>query len=121
MADLYEFRSGCPIASTLDLVGDRWSLVIVRDLLTGKKRFGEFLDSPERITTSVLATRLARMEATGVVEKHPYQYRPTRFDYTLTDKGKELHGVLREICRWGNRHLPDTWVPPDSFMEPTGR
>ncbi len=51
-------RSGCPIATTLDMIGDRWTLVILRDMINGKSRFSEFLDSPERITTSVLAARL---------------------------------------------------------------
>ncbi len=118
MPDQLEFRSGCPIATTLDLVGDRWSLVIVRDLLNGKRRFGDFLRSPERITTSVLTTRLAQMESIGVIEKRPYQHRPTRFEYVLTEKGAELHAVLLEMCHWANRHMLDTWVPPDSFMRP---
>jgi DNA-binding HxlR family transcriptional regulator len=118
MEILPEFRSGCPIATTLDMMGDRWTLVIVRDLLTGKKRFGEFLESPERITTSVLTTRLKQMEAFGVVDKNPYQNRPTRFEYTLTDRGLELQGILQEMCRWANKHMPGTWTPPDSFMKP---
>ena len=76
-------RSGCPIATTLDLVGDKWSLVIVRDMVVGKKRFGEFLDSPEGITTNILANRLRRMEKAGLVSKRPYQTNPPRFDYTF--------------------------------------
>lgn len=113
------FRSGCPIASTLELVGDRWTLVIVRDMLNGKKRYGEFVDSPERITTNVLADRLTKMEAAGLVAKAPYQRRPMRYEYTLTEKGIGLLPVLQEICRWGNKHLPGTWVPPESFMTRT--
>ena len=111
-----EFRSGCPIASTLDLVGDRWSLVILRDMINGKRRFTEFLDSPERITTNILTNRLGRMEASGLVKKTPYQLRPKRYEYTLTEKGRDLHGVLQAICRWAGVHLPGTWTPPDSFM-----
>ncbi|MGY9107841.1 MAG: winged helix-turn-helix transcriptional regulator, partial [Alphaproteobacteria bacterium] len=67
-----EHRSGCPIASTLDVVGDKWSMVILRDLLTGKRKFGEFLRSPERITTNVLTDRLTRMEANGLIERRAY-------------------------------------------------
>ena len=111
-----EFRSGCPVASTLDLVGDRWTLVIVRDLLTGKSRFGEFLASPERITTNVLTERLAQMEAAGLVEKRAYSERPRRYAYSLTEKGTALLPVLQDICRWANRYIPGTWTPPASFM-----
>ena len=118
MQNLPNFRSGCPIATALDMMGDKWTLVIVRDLLNGEKRFGDFLESPERITTSVLAARLKQMEAFGVVARFPYQSRPTRFEYSLTDKGLELHGILQEICRWANKHWPDTWIPTDSFMKP---
>lgn len=110
-------RSGCPIASTLDLVGDRWSLVIVRDMMTGKRRFAEFLASPERITTNILADRLAMLEAAGLVAKSPYQERPQRFDYVLTEAGNGLLPALQQICRWANRHLPGTWTPPASFMD----
>ena len=111
-----ERRSGCPIATTLDLVGDRWTLVIVRDMLSGKARFAGFLDSPERITTNVLTDRLARMERHGLIAKAPYQTRPTRFEYRLTNKGLALIPVLQEICRWANANLPGTWAPPAEFM-----
>lgn len=110
-------RSGCPIAATLDLVGDRWTMVLVRDMLTGKARYAEFLASPERITTNILADRLNRMEADGLISKQPYQKRPVRYEYRLTEKGEALLPVLQDICRWGNRFIPDTWVPPKSFME----
>ena len=109
-------RSGCPIATTLDMVGDRWTLVILRDMLNGKSRFSEFLDSPERITTNVLTDRLAAMGRAGLVSRKPYQLRPTRFAYTLTEKGEALLPVLQEICRWANRFMPETWTPPESFM-----
>ena len=109
-------RSGCPIATTLDIVGDRWTLVVLRDMLTGKKRFSQFLESPERITTSVLADRLALMEAAGLVTKTPYQLRPKRHEYLLTKKGLGLLPVLQEMCRWANRFMPETWTPPRSFM-----
>lgn len=111
-------RSDCPIATTLDLVGDRWTLVILRDMLTGKKRFSEFLESPERITTNVLTDRLSQMEVAGLVEKTAYQQRPVRFQYELTSKGRGLLPVLQEMCRWGNRYMPGTWTPPASFMVP---
>jgi DNA-binding HxlR family transcriptional regulator len=109
-------RSGCPIATTLDIVGDRWSLVVVRDLLTGKTRFGEFLTSPERIATSVLAERLERLADLGLVEARPYQDNPTRHDYHLTEMGEAMLPILQEMCRWANRFMPGTWIPPEAFM-----
>lgn len=109
-------RSGCPIATTLDCLGDSWTLVIVRDMTTGKKRYGEFLESPEGITTNILASRLSRMEELGLITKSPYQTNPVRNEYHLTDAGHDLTPVLQAMCRWGNKHYPDTWVPPESFM-----
>jgi DNA-binding HxlR family transcriptional regulator len=109
-------RSGCPIASTLDIVGDKWTLVILRDMLNGKARFGEFLDSPEHITTNILTDRLRMMEATGLVKRALYQPRPKRYQYVLTRRGRDLHPVLQEMCRWANQHMPQTWVPPEQFM-----
>lgn len=116
-----EPRSGCPIATTLDIVGDRWTLVILRDLLTGKSRFSQFLASPERITTNILTDRLEVMESTGLVTKAAYQDRPTRYEYTLTRKGEALLPVLQEMCRWANAYVPGTWTPPASFMKRKSR
>ncbi len=110
-------RSNCPIATTLSFVGDRWTLVIVRDMLVGKKRFKEFLDSPERITTNILTDRLNSMERNGLVAKSAYQTNPTRFEYELTNKGIALHPVLQDMCLWANEHEPQTWAPPKSFMK----
>ena len=110
-------RSGCPIATTLDLVGDKWSLVIARDMLIGKRRYGQFLASPEGITTNILADRLKRMEDFGLVSKQPYQEHPLRHEYALTPMGVSLLPVLQAMCRWGNRNIPDTWTPPESFMK----
>lgn len=116
MPSLSTPRSGCPIVQTLEIVGDRWSLVILRDMVNGKARYTEFLSSPEAITTNVLADRLMKLEAQGIITSEPYQRRPKRFAYQLTKKGWALLPVLQEICKWGNAHLPDTWVPPESFM-----
>ncbi len=112
----HDLRSACPIATTLDIVGDRWTLVILRDMIGGKSRFSEFLESPERITTNVLTDRLALMQAAGLVSKEPYQLRPRRFRYVLTEKGDALLPVLQEMCRWANRFMPETWTAPESFM-----
>ncbi len=91
----------------------------MRDLLTGKKRFAEFLESPERITTSILSDRLLLMEKMGLIRKVQYQNNPIRFDYKLTKKGLGLLPVVQEICRWANRFIPGTWKPPESFLKRT--
>jgi DNA-binding HxlR family transcriptional regulator len=109
-------RSACPVAVTLDLIGDRWSLLVIRDLFRGRKRYGEFLASPERIPTNVLADRLRRLEEHGLIERRPYSQRPLRHDYLLTPKGRALAPVLRAICRWANTEIPGTVIPPDDLM-----
>lgn len=109
-------RSLCPIASTLDIVGDKWSLVIIRDLLTGKQRFNEFAASPERIPTNLLASRLRRLEEQGLIAKQPYQQRPRRYAYRLTAAGRGLLPVLQEISRWANARIEGSWTPPEAFM-----
>jgi DNA-binding HxlR family transcriptional regulator len=114
--DETEFRSGCPIASTLEVIGDRWTLVILRDLVNGKSRFAEFLDGPERIATNILTARLAQMEAHGLVRAELYERRPKRYAYALTEKGAALLPLLQDMCRWGQAHLEDRWTAPASFM-----
>lgn len=101
-------RSACPVANTLDIVGDKWSLLIVRDMRHGKRTYGELADSPERIPTNILADRLRRLEEAGIVERSAYQDRPPRYAYTLTDKGKELGELLQALVRWGKKHIPGT-------------
>ena len=110
------YRSGCPIASTLELVGDRWTLVILRDLVNGKTRYKEFLESPERIASNILISRLAAMEAAGLITARLYTERPKRFEYRLTKMGAALLPLLQEMCRWGQAHLPGRWIAPRDFM-----
>lgn len=103
-------RSCCPVANTLDLIGDKWTLLVVRDLLLGKRTYGELLDSPERIPTNLLADRLKRLEQAGLVESAAYQDRPVRYAYTLTPKGAALGDVLQAFVRWGKVHIPGTRI-----------
>lgn len=110
-------RSGCPIATTLDIMGDKWSLLVLRDMFVGKSRYREFLASPERIPTNILADRLKRLKRYGLISRVAYQSNPTRFDYCLTDDGEALLPVLQSICRWANARIPGTWTPPQSFMD----
>lgn len=99
-------RSPCPVANTLDLVGDKWTLLIIRDMRYGKRTYGELADSPECIPTNILADRLKRLEQAGIIVRAAYQERPVRYEYTLTGKGKELGGVLLALVRWGKKHIP---------------
>ena len=112
-----EQRSGCPISTTLELIGDRWTLVLFRDMINGKTKYSEFLASPEQITTNVLADRLTKMEANGLVTKELYQERPKRYAYALTKAGADLLPVAQAMCNWANAHIPGTWIPPESFMQ----
>lgn len=114
--ELSPFRSGCPIASSLDQLGDRWTLVILRDLANGKSRYNQFLDGPERIATNILRDRLVAMERDGLVRRSLYEHRPRRYQYVLTEKGAALLPVLQAFCRWAVVHLPDRWKPPARFM-----
>ncbi|MEZ5317418.1 MAG: helix-turn-helix domain-containing protein, partial [Vicinamibacterales bacterium] len=105
-------RSPCPITSALDLLGDKWTLVVIRDLLfLEKRRFADLLSSPEGISTNILAERLDRLEAGGIVERRQYQDHPPRDEYLLTEKGRELRPVLAELVRWGLRHIRGTALP----------
>ena len=101
-------RSACAIANSLDIVGDKWSLLVVRDLLHGKRTYGELALSPERIPTNILADRLERLKSAGIVTRTPYQQRPVRYAYTLTPKGSALGDVLLAFVRWGKQHIPGT-------------
>src|SRR5215212_6145891 len=83
-------RSACPVAGALDIVGDRWTLLVVRDLLRGKRRYGDLAASSEHIPTNILADRLRRLEQAGLVERRQYSARPPRYEYRLTRMGKDL-------------------------------
>jgi len=105
-------RSSCPIANILDLVGDKWTLLIVRDLILGKIRYGEFAKSPEGIPTNILADRLKRLESAGVIVKTAYCDKPVRYQYELTGKGKDLQPVLEAMEEWANKHVPGATTFP---------
>ncbi len=113
-----ERRSGCPISFSLDLLGDRWTLLVVRDLaLKGKSSFSELLASDEGIARNILADRLSRLESRGVVERRRNPSDGRRVDYRLTDDGKALLPVLVELIVWGAEHDPETDAPPEFVAE----
>lgn len=109
--EAYEFpRSPCAVACTLDLVGDKWSLLVVRDLFRGSATYGQLQDSFEGIPTNILADRLKKLEEAGIIAKSAYQEHPVRYSYELTKKGKALGDVLLAIVRWGREYIPGTQV-----------
>lgn len=102
----HDFRSTCSIARTLELAGDKWTLLIVRDLLWhGKQTFQALQDSAEHIPSNILSERLKRLIEWDLVRRAAYQQNPVRYAYHLTDKGKSLEPVLLQIMAWGHRHL----------------
>lgn len=100
------FRSSCSIARSLELLGDKWSLLIVRDLLWhGKHTFSALQGSAERMPSNILAHRLKKLMAWGLVRREAYQENPVRYTYELTEAGKTLEPLLLQIMRWGHAHL----------------
>lgn len=100
-------RSGCPLSYTLDFFGDKWSLLIVRDMaLNGKSTYGEFLSSEEQIATNILADRLSMLETNGFVTKQVAPDKKSKFVYRLTEKGISLVPVIMEIGLWGSLYNP---------------
>jgi len=98
-------RSNCRINFALETFGDKWTLLIVRDLMfKGKRTFGEFLESKEKISTNILADRLKRLEEHGIVEKTVAPDNRSKLLYRLTSKGKDLLPVMLEITAWSVKH-----------------
>lgn len=101
-------RSPCPVACGLDLFGDKWTLLIIRDLILGRSRFKDFIESPEGIPTNILSDRLERLRDGGLVEHIPAADGSKRLAYQLTDKGLALRPVLRAMRDWGLKWEPGT-------------
>jgi len=106
LGNAYE-KQACSLAASLEVIGERWSLLIVRDVLLGLHRFDQLQDELG-IARNVLQTRLTRLVEQGVLEKRLYQQRPPRYEYVLTDKGFDLWPALVALMQWGNRYAaPD--------------
>jgi DNA-binding HxlR family transcriptional regulator len=102
----HAFRSACSIARALEVVGDKWTLLVVRDLMWhGKHTFQALQESSERVPTNILSERLKRLERWGLVSRKVYQQRPVRYAYHLTDEGKSLEPLLLQIMAWGHKRL----------------
>lgn len=105
-------RSDCPINFALEMFGDPWSLLIIRDIIYfGKKTYGEFLASDEGMATNILASRLAQLEHQGFLAKRPSQTDKRREEYSLTEKGLDLIPILAEMANWSAEHDPNTGAP----------
>jgi len=105
---LVEWRSECPISSGLDILGDKWSLLIVRDLIVHKTcTYSEFSESPEKISTNILADRLKLLTSLGVIERVDADRAARNNAYQLTKSGKELRKVLEALGRWSHANLKE--------------
>jgi DNA-binding HxlR family transcriptional regulator len=95
----------CPIARALDVVGERWTILILRDLVVdGPRKFQDFERSLSGISPTTLSTRLKRLEEAGIVERRFYEQHPPRAEYVLTERGSELRPMLRALLEWGKQH-----------------
>jgi DNA-binding HxlR family transcriptional regulator len=94
-------RSPCPVACALDILGDRWTMLVVRDLFLGRSRFKDFAASPEGIPTNILSERLERLLRSGIIEQVPVPGSAKRLAYALTEKGRALGPMLKAMRDWG--------------------
>ena len=94
----------CPVEITMGLIGDKWKVLIVRDLLTGTKRFGELKKSVTGITQKVLTSNLRQMEASGLVKRKVFAEVPPKVEYSLTETGFSLKPILDSMVQWGNEY-----------------
>lgn len=113
-------RSNCPVAFALDIFGDKWSLLIVRDIMfSGKKSYGEFLSSDEHIATNILAQRLAWLECAQIINKTVDPQDKRKDIYSLTPKGLDFLPVMLEIVQWSAKYDPDTGAPKEFVAQLT--
>lgn len=101
-------RSPCPVAATLDLIGDKWSLLIIRDLFAGKTRYTDLASSPERIASNILASRLEKLIAGGLIVATSSPTRAGSSEYRLTERGRSLLPLLVAMRDWGLANVPGT-------------
>ena len=114
MTECDKFRSGCALSSALDLIGDKWSLLILRGLFVGWSRYGEFLAAPENISTNILANRLKRLEAQSLISRDSSTAGGPI--YRLTRPGADLLPTMQALAIWGHANIRDRWAPPDWFL-----
>lgn len=105
----------CSIARALEVVGERWTLLILRDVFVGHRRFDEFIDTVG-VTRTVLTNRLRKLVAHGVLERRRYQQRPDRYEYLPTAKALQLAPVIAQLMRWGDEHYAHPAGPPRRLL-----
>ena len=111
-----ECRSACPIANTLDILGDRWTLLVIRDLMfMGKHEYLEFVTGPEGIATNILSDRLKRLMRTGIINSQSHPAHKSKKLYYLTKKGKDLLPLMVEMILWGGTHRAAPNMPRARF------
>ena len=101
-------RSTCPISCALDIIGDKWTLLVIRDLILGRSHFKEFAASPEKIATNILSDRLTRLVEHEIIEQFPSTEHVGRDAYRLTAKGKSLRPLVNGIVKWGLENIDGT-------------
>ncbi|MGJ8654179.1 MAG: winged helix-turn-helix transcriptional regulator [Opitutaceae bacterium] len=106
-------RSCCPVANALDIVGDKWTLLVIRDLLWGKQRFDEFLKSPEGIATNILSQRLKWLVDNGLAKRETDPEDGRKVIYTITKRGESLRELIKTIANWGLDTVKGTAIHPD--------
>lgn len=111
-------RSLCPISNVLDLFGDKWTLLIIRDMIfEGKSSYGECTSSDEKIATNILADRFELLESQGLVTKKVSAANKSKFVYTLTEKAIDLIPIIVEMVLWGSKHFEDTSTKPENLLD----
>lgn len=118
-------RSSCPVSCALDILGDKWTLLVIRDIMFMQKRyFGDFLTSPEKIASNILSDRLKKLEESNIVSRQRDPGNARKVIYTLTEKGLDLSPAILELLRWGSKHDPASdghqFLSQDSINIPHG-
>lgn len=110
-------RSDCPVSYVLDFFGDKWTFLIIRDLLEGKKFYKDFLNSKEGIATNILSDRLKKLEHNDIVKSKIYEKLKTKKEYSLTNKGKDLIPIIVEMMVWSAKYHNDLAITEDFLLK----
>lgn len=110
-------RSRCPMANGLDILGDRWTLLVIRDLMfTNRREFSHFLNSGEGISTNILTERLERLQCSGIISKQPHPEHGKKFIYQLTERGLGLAPMMVEFTLWACDNIDGIFMPPEIYQ-----
>jgi len=110
----FEDCGKCATASALEIVGDRWSLLIIRDFIfVGRREYNDFLEIREGISTNILASRLAWLTDSGIFTKHQHPTNKKKYYYEITEKGFDLIPIIMDLAEWSWKHIPNAFSPPE--------